>query len=554
MKEVYITELFYKNAFFKIYLTNGKYNTKGAEKNYQLKLELENILNKNIKYDKTKEKLILASTSVFSLGLFLGVILNRNLDKLKIDQRIVDNYDTIQKDLNIESNDVDEKLLLQYLEAIYKNNNLSEEEKALLVKKFDFVNQNKDNINLNELCNTLENIDIKYLEEEKGNILGSFVIENGKPLITLYKNANQETLIHEIYHALKHNKYYWDDTYFYDNTFIGTDEYNKLSTFEKEKCQKYIIHGSLLEEANTANLTALDPESDLNNLTYIKEINIYKIYEEIFGKEKMNSIFFEPNPTAEFLNLLLSVGMSHEEAIAVVTRLDVFNKLNNGNNSESVDYQYLKYQICDDMAYVYFKKNNNIDNNLLKITILSLVNDIDLTKMKDDTESFKMPSLFSQLLNKDLTINNYLNDVVKANYATEYGIVSINLDYYSKNNPIVEVEVNNYDKVILDVINNNVKYVKIEGNSETSQFVYKLYTDYYAFALNSYNDENYARYFASVYANPILTVDEKAEILEKYDTWSNVLNQKQSYSKVLLFENYDKINNILDNFDMNIKK
>ena len=230
MKEVYITELFYKNAFFKIYLTNGKYNTKGAEKNYQLKLELENILNKNIKYDKTKEKLILASTSVFSLGLFLGVILNRNLDKLKIDQRIVDNYDTIQKDLNIESNDVDEKLLLQYLEAIYKNNNLSEEEKALLVKKFDFVNQNKDNINLNELCNTLENIDIKYLEEEKGNILGSFVIENGKPLITLYKNANQETLIHEIYHALKHNKYYWDDTYFYDNTFIGTDEYNKLST------------------------------------------------------------------------------------------------------------------------------------------------------------------------------------------------------------------------------------------------------------------------------------------------------------------------------------
>ena len=44
MKEVYITKIKKKNAFFKIYLTNGKYNTKGAEKNYQLKLELENII------------------------------------------------------------------------------------------------------------------------------------------------------------------------------------------------------------------------------------------------------------------------------------------------------------------------------------------------------------------------------------------------------------------------------------------------------------------------------------------------------------------------------
>ena len=57
-----------------------------------------NILNSNIvKHNRTKKKLILASTSVFSLGLFLGVILNKNLDKLKIDQRIIDNYDSIQK-------------------------------------------------------------------------------------------------------------------------------------------------------------------------------------------------------------------------------------------------------------------------------------------------------------------------------------------------------------------------------------------------------------------------------------------------------------------------
>lgn len=554
MKEIYITELFYKNAFFKVYLINDKYTLKGAEKNYQLQLELENILNSNIvKYNRTKKKLILASTSVFSLGLFLGVILNKNLDKLKIDQRIIDNYDSIQKELNIKSDDIDEKLLKQYLEAIYKNDNLSNEEKILFVKKFNFINANKDNINFDELFNTLENIDIEYKDEEFENILGSFTIKNNMPLITIYKNANQETLTHEIYHALKHNKYYWDNTYYYDGNFIGTFEYEKLSNSEQEKCQKYMIYGSLLEEANTTNLTALDLESNLNNLTYKKETYIYKIYEEIFGKEKLNSIFFKPNPTAEFLNLLLSVGCSKEEAITIVSRLDVFNKLNNGNN-KSLDYQYLTYQICDDLAYVYYQKNNNIDNNLLKITILSLINEIDLTKIQTDAKKFKMQKLFNELVNDNLSINNYLNDIIKANYATEYGVMNIDFDYYSKNNPILEIEVNNYDKAIFNIINNEVNYVKIEGDSETSQFIYKLYTDYYAFALNSQNDENYAKYFASIYANTILNVDEKAEILEKYDTWGKILNQMPSYSRVLLFENYDKINNVFENYNINIKK
>ena len=246
-------------------------------------------------------------------------------------------------------------------------------------------------------------------------------------------------------------------------------------------------------------------------------------------------------------------GCSKEEAITIVSRLDVFNKLNNDNN-KSLDYQFLTYQICDDLAYVYYQKNNNIDNNLLKITILSLINEIDLTKIQTDAKKFKMQNLFNELVNDNLSINNYLNDFIKANYATEYGVINIDFDYYSKNNPILEIEVNNYDKAIFNIINNEVNYVKIEGDSETSQFIYKLYTDYYAFALNSQNDENYAKYFASIYANPILNVDEKAEILEKYDTWVKILNQMPSYSRVLLFENYDKINNVFENYNINIKK
>lgn len=554
MKEVYITELFYKNAFFKIFIENGKYSIKCAEKNKLLKLELESILNNNCKYINKKIKFTLASTSVFSLGIFLGVILNKNLDKLKIDQQINENYDYIQKELNIDINKVDEKLLFSYVEAIYKNNNLSEEEKALFVKRFDFINKNKDKINLEELYKTLKTIKIKYVDAENGTIMGSFTIEENIPIITIYKNADENTLIHEIYHALKHNKYYWDDTYYYDKDFIGTDQYNKLSFLEKNNCEKYKIYGSMLEEANTANLTALDSECNLDKLTYKNEIYIYKIYEEIFGKENLNDIFFDSNPSAEFLNLLLSVGCDKEEAIAIISRMDIFTKLSNNTNDNSLDYNYLKYQICDDMAYIYYKKYNNIDNNLLKLTILSLINNIDIEQFKNDVNNFKLPSLYEELKNKNLSINNYLNDFIKANYATEYGVVSINFDYYTQLNPIVEIEVNNYDKVILSAKDNNISYIKIEGNSETSQFVYKLYTDYYTFALNSYNDENYAKYFASIYANTLLNVDEKAEILEKYDTWGKVLNQKQSYSKILLFENYVKINNIFENANLNIKK
>ena len=159
-----------------------------------------------------------------------------------------------------------------------------------------------------------------------------------------------------------------------------------------------------------------------------------------------------------------------------------------------------------------------------------------------------MPDLYEKLLNNEININNYLPDIVKDNYATECGINDITIDYFKNSSPQIYVGVNCYDKAILEVSNNQVTFKKVEGDSNASLYAYKLYTDYYEYALNQFdNDENYASFFASIYANSLLSVDQKAKILEHYDFWKTTLDNKESYERIILLGDYDKISKIFNN-------
>ena len=60
------------------------------------------------------------------------------------------------------------------------------------------------------------------------------------------------------------------------------------------------------------------------------------------------------------------------------------------------------------------------------------------------------------------------------------------------------------------------------------------------------NDENFASFFASIYANSLLSVDQKAKILEHYDFWKTTLDNKESYERIILLGDYNKINKIFN--------
>lgn len=545
MNEVFITKIIYKNWKLDIFLNSNKYFVKGKCPD-KIKNEIEKIINSNLKFNKNKKVII--SSAIFSVGLFAGVILNKDLKNIRTNKELDLKFGNIENELNINENTIDEKLFSEYVKAVYQNKNLTDSEKIMFIKRFNFVNKYKDYINKSELLDTLENIKINHKDEENGNVLGEFILEDNNPVINLYKKADDNTLIHEIYHALKHNKYYWDAVYFYEGKFIGSDEYNKLSNKEQEKCNKYNILGNMLEEANTAILTSEDKDVNPEYITYKDEIYLYKIYEQIIGKEKLEQGLFKSNQIVEYLNDLVECGCSYNEAIAIVGRLDLFSKFTYIEQIDDKDINYLKYQICDDLAYVYNLKFHNIDNPLLLITILSLTNDINLENLKENISNFKMPDLYEKLLNNEININNYLPDIVKDNYATECGINDITIDYFKNSNPQIYVGVNCYDKAILEVSNNQVTFKKVEGDSNASLYVYKLYTDYYEYALNQFdNDENYASFFASIYANSLLSVDQKAKILEHYDFWKTTLDNKESYERIILLGDYNKISKIFNN-------
>lgn len=555
MKENFITKIRYKEIDFYIYEINGNIVIKTLNPvSKDLILEVKNLVyDKNtIKTDNSKKykKRFYIFEATMALGIFIGTYSNKEIDSLKYNDNVIKNAKDEMLLENEENADFDNELFSKYVMAIYSNNNLSEEDKKVFINRFHYINENKNSINLEEILNTLRNIKIIRYDFQPENILGKFIIdENNDPVIVLYQNADEETLIHEVYHALKFNKYYWGDIYFYNNTFIDEDEYKNLSADAKKSCEKIEVLGKMNEEAHTAILTADEENTENIYMFYNKEIYIYKVYESIFGKENMEKIMLSPNCINGFLNNLLEVGCTKNQAIAIVSRMDIYNSfIHKEENESSLDMSYLTYQICDDMAYVYEKKYGNIDNDLLKITILSLTNNLNFENAKEFKCLYNNPDLFDDIYSKNISINNYLSDEIKDNYGTnEYGVNNILIDYFSNENPQIYIEVNNYDKIILNYEKNNITYCDIIGDSVSSQYTYKLYTDYYEFAKNqNNNDETYANYFAAIYANDSLSVEQKSKFIDLYPFWLQYLNDNNSNDieenrKLLLLGSYQKI-------------
>ncbi len=533
-KEVFITRINFNNNIYNIFYLSGKYLVKD--------------INNNIIDNSIAQKLI---QMTYNPNAIIKIHLVKNIKQLSIigiaalelfSNPTLVNQTTNEKNYTIEDNEniIDEKLFSDYVSAIYSNPNISDKDKQLLMKKFTYVNKNKDNINSEFLINSLAKLKINYLNKDGNNLSGIFYVDvNNNPIINIYSNAsnNEDVLSHEIYHLLHNNKYYFDKTYYYNNQFIGTDEYMLLNDSEKSKCENVSVNGIMLEEAYTS-LNVIEEHDNTNRVPefYAIETEVFKIYENIFGKDTIDEIMFKPNPTKEFLNLLLDNGCSKEQAIAIIARLDLFNSFT--VNGENIDLSNLKYNISDDFAFVYKNKYGNINNDIVKNTALSICFDINYDFISSFENDFKTPELYDELKNRSISVNNNLCQLEDNEYP-----LNILISYSDEDIPTYNIFTDNNN--LYKVCNNEVSIINnYKKNDDEYNNIMNMYNNYYEFAINTYNDEAYAKFFASIYANPYLVVEEKSAILEYYDKWSQMENKDEIMASYLLNKNYNSINNL----------
>lgn len=553
MNALYITTFKYKNYVFEIYMNNGKIDVKSICGYVPQTIinEVKKIcFNKNkIKTDLgfkiTKENLLRSLvTQTLCIGLFVGAYQREEIDKIKETDLSEELITTLEIDIDKISEEYDLEIYSEYLNAIYTNPYLTSADKKEFLKRFDYINENKNNINFEELYQTLSTIKIIRHDEKNGNILGNFVIDNhGNPIINLYAGSTNETLIHEHYHAIKYNTYYWDDVYYYNNQFIGNDEYQILSEEEKLKCMKKNILGNMIEEAHTSILTAKEDNTKNIDYAYEQEVYLYKMYEKIFGYTTMEKIMLSPNQAAGFLNAFLEVGCTKEEAIAFVARLDLFNELLSSNLD--IDLSNIRYQVCDDLMYVYQKKYGHTNDIILAATIDSIsvnINQEGLYLLEKDCSS---KELMNDAMNGEIQIINYIDENVVIDKYINYGINSLEIDYFSEENPILYIKTDSFYTLKFKINKESEQLVlcDVSHDSEKMQLFQNMYEDYLVYANNTYNDSNYCKYFSLLYANSNIELDEKMEFLEYY-----------SYFGESDFEDERLVNFLLANKSAKIRK
>ena len=564
-KEVFITKLEYKNKIYSIFLTNGKYviKTKNEIVNNDISKKIINLIydrnkikTKNEFFFKYKNK----KMSLIELTKLAGIILGTGItltyirdEEVKQENKYAaeTNYDNPSLyQLKKEGKIFDSEVLINYIHAIYTNPNLSLEDKKILADRFNYIKKNQMYINLDFLYETLNNVTVNRLSWSPENVSGEFVLnEDGKPFINLYSNATHETFLHEIYHLIHYNKYYWDDVYYYKNMFIGSDEYNSLSKENQSQCEQIEILGNMIEEAYTTLNTSEEENTSNIPLSYDKEAYIYKMYEKILGKEELTECMFDANQVKSFLNLLLKNGCTKDEAIAITARLDLYNTLTLKKNKENTDI--LKYQICDDLYYIYKKKYGNTNDILLKCSALAVCNNGDIEYIINNLEDKKCLELINLIKGLSFDLKSFVPDSI----IFDQNISKIEIDYFTLQKPMVYFTLNDGSILIFLVENNTLVFNKFEKNTpEITVRPLDLYNDYYTFALNKYNDIEYATFFASIYANTIITVEEKAYLLEYYEAYQQLVVENPEHNLDLINASYNEIIKKLRVYEKNLSR
>lgn len=565
MNEVLITKIKYNNNVYEIYLDNGKYiiklNNDIVNDDIASKI-IKIINNNNILIEKTDKYKINVLKKIAILSLYSSLSVSSIVSLLDKEPEIQENQDFFE-DSTIDINesiadysqynydiDFDLDFYKEYVSALYSNDKLNDEQKKLFLQRYNYVNKNLNVINKNEVLKILKNIVIITKDEGNNNVEGQFEIVNGVPTITLFNTADNKTLIHEIYHSLHYNEIYWDNTYYYKDKFIGSDEYNKLDETQKKQCISNNSLGILLEEAYTTINTIDDTYINLTSSAYNDEVIIYKLYDNIIGTDKMNEIMLSKNHAANFMNALLDIGYTKAEAVATMARLDLFDKFIKQQYELNADLSYLRYQICNDIYQIY-KKNNFIDDTL-KLSIISFTQYCDISWFLEAIKTTDFDEDYIELItNSNKILLQYVDQKILDKYPEFIDVSNISLDYFNYDDLVVNLKINGFEVMsLLRNDNMDFKYFELTTNDDNQNLLYQLYTDYYEYAMNQFdNNQEFASFFASVYANQVISADEKGYVIERYEVWKNIKNKEKYERDVLMQSNYETIINFIDSYE-----
>ena len=237
MEKLFITSIIYSDFVFDIYMIDGK--LKAFSKNDNISPELLEIVNKSL-YDNNdflrtfiKNIKPLVGVLVFSSALnFLGTYNTSDLDKIDFDNVKVLNTDQIE-------------LKEKYTQAVNENNFLTPEDKAILREMYSYIEENYSYFyDIDLMLENVKKLKIIRTETDDDVITGCFKYEYGQPIIYLYDGYTRETIIHEMFHAIKYSKYYDEKTYYYKDRFISKETYEALNDSEKLNCVNYDLKRS----------------------------------------------------------------------------------------------------------------------------------------------------------------------------------------------------------------------------------------------------------------------------------------------------------------------
>ena len=535
-KEVYITSIKYKNKLYDIYIINGQYaihtdnNTCEEEIKEILKLINNNKLYKTISDFKLKElkrMAIIALSASLSLTSSEASIKSLKNDSKQIEYEISsDNktFDEIADNFLKNNPNFDNQLYELYVNALNKNDNLTVDEKKIVLKRFWYANSIKDYIDKESLQKNLSNLKINYkTDTDELPTIGAFYADDKRTSIDLYKYHTDSTIIHEIIHLIKNDKAQYDDIYFCNGKFYEESEYRKLSLKDRKGKNKYSnLSGSIFEEGDTEYQTIFDKDTPKSPYSYRNEVLTISLFREIYGSKEADKLINRPNSLANFLNLLLEYGYTEEEAVQFISRTDLLVRFNQNNkiinNEKEYEYELLKYQVVDEMAHLYTKKTGNSVYDSIDVMsyIFTVTNNLNFEELAKYKSTFHDKDLFTNLKDKHVSIKNYIKDNDKE-------------------------QINQYNLNVIDKIIYNIsdKSLRLEINNEYDIILNKDNDAYDAYVLEKKNEERQAKYYAAIVINHnIDTLDE------------NVLFQYYEYIKDMDDNEFDKIINIISTKDL----
>ena len=214
-----------------------------------------------------------------------------------IEKIIKDNDLEKYRDLIYENKD----LFTKYYKVVEANNNLGEG-KRNVYNLFIVIVDNKEYLNEEIFFRKLGNLKIKYANKVpgKGSISGEYYYNSNE--ICIYDNKDN-VLYHELMHFVDYNlnSNIADTVYSYDNKVISSDEYNKLSS--KEKNNAKIISNFIDYDEVTNNYSEIHAEGGAElyssryfsysyTRSYKKTVYLYYIFEYLYSEESMKAVFF----------------------------------------------------------------------------------------------------------------------------------------------------------------------------------------------------------------------------------------------------------------------